>query len=321
MDSIQNIYFINMDSSLDRRKRIEEQMYKFNKPFTRIPAVIGKSLTSTQLDTHCSPFAKNFFTKSGIGCFLSHKRVWKRMVKNDEKYALVLEDDCELIEDCENVLDNTLKELFSFDPDWDFLYCGYTGVYDNKNMTMLDYAMTMFETPFPKKVDTSNLNYIFIPYCPLGTHCYVISLKCAKYLLDRFEKIEHQVDIAIRKCTDLRIYGSKIKIGNQSMEDSVIRDSVFPVTLNSVFKNIKDRNDISYDTLLNYPIYEIKNFQLSYYFICFILVTMVYPGSLYFCSSILLADFVIEPKNYNLIIQWFIYLLIVYSIRVNLIMN
>lgn len=321
MDAIDNIYFINMDSSVERRRQIERQQKlfaKFQKPFTRIPAVIGRSLTETQLAKHCTPFMKNFSTRAGIGCFLSHKRVWRRMIKNNERYALVLEDDCKLDKDCEQVLHTCLQELFQRDPDWDFLYGGYTGVYDNKNMSVLDYLLTCFEKPFTSHQNLDNFNnfkHTFIPYCPLGTHCYVISLPFAKYLLQRFAKIECHVDIAIRRCRNKRIYGCLKQIGYQTMEDSVIRDSVFPVTLHSIFRWIRDRNGISYDTLLNYPVYEINGFQVSYYLLLFLTMILLYPGSFYVFVSILAAEMYIQPQNYRLITSWFISLAITYNLR------
>lgn len=323
MDAIDNIYFINMDSSVERRNQIERQQTKFSnkfgKPFTRIPAVMGKSLSDIQLDKSCTPFMKNFSTRSGIGCFLSHKRIWKRMVKNNESYAVVLEDDCELVDDCEMILDASLTELFEFDPDWDFLYGGYTGVFDDKNMSPLDYLVTRFEKPFIKNKDTSSLQNIFIPYCPLGTHCYVISLPFAKYLLQRFAKIECHVDIAIRRCRDKRVYGCVKPIGYQTMEDSIIRENVFPVTLHSIFRNFHDRNNVSYDTLLNYPAYEIRGFQLSYYFLIFISVTCMYPDSFYVFASVFASEIFIQPTNYNLVIPWVVCLIIIYQIRTNVI--
>lgn len=59
---------------------------------------------------------------SKVACYQSHRRAWKRIVDEEWRYAMVLEDDADL--DLEVSKGEILKVLEDVPSDWDLLYLG-----------------------------------------------------------------------------------------------------------------------------------------------------------------------------------------------------
>ena len=92
-----NTFVINLDRRPDRLHFVKAQLDDLRIPFERFPAIDGQTM---------SPEQKNVFDESRflleckkmpvigeIGCALSHRAVWQRMVDENLDYALILEDD------------------------------------------------------------------------------------------------------------------------------------------------------------------------------------------------------------------------------------
>jgi GR25 family glycosyltransferase involved in LPS biosynthesis len=61
-------------------------------------------------------------TKGGIGCYLSHVKVWEYILRNKEDNVLIFEDDAETPSDLKNQI-NTYME--SIPEDWDIVLFGF----------------------------------------------------------------------------------------------------------------------------------------------------------------------------------------------------
>lgn len=85
-------YLINLDRSSERLQYMDDLLRRLGVSFTRISAVDGKEIDRP--DT-----ASTALTLPEIGCFLSHRSVWKRMVLEGISVALIIEDDIELSPD------------------------------------------------------------------------------------------------------------------------------------------------------------------------------------------------------------------------------
>jgi GR25 family glycosyltransferase involved in LPS biosynthesis len=105
------VFYINLDSRTDRRKKMENQFQKFQITNSiRIPAINSESakvltdLSDTLLDVRTR---NNLNTKSktshmdidgwgAAGCFLSHVKAWKSILERKLEKAWVLEDDANI---------------------------------------------------------------------------------------------------------------------------------------------------------------------------------------------------------------------------------
>ncbi len=108
-----NIFYINLDTRVDRQDNIIQQMSNLNLVAQRVSASVGKDLSVEEKSfidyDKFLCLMKRTITDGEIGCALSHRRIWKYILENDIDYALVMEDDVifdkrlvEVISDCQN---------------------------------------------------------------------------------------------------------------------------------------------------------------------------------------------------------------------------
>jgi GR25 family glycosyltransferase involved in LPS biosynthesis len=112
------IYWINLERSIDRKNNFENQLEKYNiANHRRINGIDGKNI-----DLRNYNIIDNL-TKYELGCTLSHLKAIKEAYDNNEKYVLVMEDDCnfEYIEHQKYSIDELIQMMNKDYPDWDIL--------------------------------------------------------------------------------------------------------------------------------------------------------------------------------------------------------
>jgi glycosyl transferase family 25 len=87
-------YVINLDRSPDRLKRMTDRLNSIGLSFERVPAVDGRLLSHAEISAVNKPVVgAAAMTPEEVGCFLSHRRCWERIVSGPEAYGCVFEDD------------------------------------------------------------------------------------------------------------------------------------------------------------------------------------------------------------------------------------
>jgi glycosyl transferase family 25 len=91
------IFVINLPSSADRRKIMEDQLHKLGLPYEIFQAVRGADLSDEEIMAYYDKDYYNsrpdYFTPGAVGCTLSHFFIYKKMVQEKIESALILEDD------------------------------------------------------------------------------------------------------------------------------------------------------------------------------------------------------------------------------------
>lgn len=164
-------YVINLKDSVERRKAVLAETAKY--PFMDIElveAVDGRKM--------CEEEKKNSFdieqfiqlyqrTPRGgeIGCALSHRICYRKLLESDEEFALILEDDVNFLypEDIETILKDILNE------------------YKNNRSYFITLAYHLFY--YPKKYRKLGKYTFYRIYNAYGTCAYLINRKAAKRLL------------------------------------------------------------------------------------------------------------------------------------------
>lgn len=100
------VYVINMERSASRREVIETQLKRLGLNYEIVSAVDGRQMSDEELEQMTA--RKEDFMKSQAGCMLSHLKVYKRMLEEQDEYALVLEDD---VIATEKSMKKVLKEI------------------------------------------------------------------------------------------------------------------------------------------------------------------------------------------------------------------
>lgn len=115
-----------------------------------------------------------------LGCAISHLRVYEQMVKDNLEYALIMEDDCQLLEPCKWLL----PEILKFKDKWDVLQLSNNSgirdlIFRGKIYLSEDHEFYM------KREGMGFLDPIFNRRrIALLASAYIINLKGAKRLLE-----------------------------------------------------------------------------------------------------------------------------------------
>ena len=155
INAIDIIYWINLDRSVDRKKRMEKILKNFNIKNKRIKASDGK-LESYE-DIYGNFICNNFVnTKLEYACLLSHLNTIKEFANSNNQISLILEDDISL--DFSIYWDKYISKIIDDAPkDWNIIMIGYT-----YNKQLINLYTDNTDNINDKKIDQiwSTLSYI-----------------------------------------------------------------------------------------------------------------------------------------------------------------
>lgn len=175
------IFVINLDTSISRMRKSQSQLYDFD--FERVNAVDGGKLKHDELTHHYDVDLNRqqyhcLLTLGEIGCYLSHRKVWQKIVDERLDFALVLEDD---------FINNTDISML---------------MHDVAEIKQPWHCIKLAEFPIKRKVVLSEklgaANLGIYNKIPSKTCAQMISFVGAKYLLAMSEKFGRPVDVDIQ---------------------------------------------------------------------------------------------------------------------------
>lgn len=309
MNYIDNVYVINMDKSTDRMVNIKKQEPILGKKITRIPAIDGKSLSKEEINLNSTGLCSSFCSNSMIGCFLSHKKAWQSIVDNGDEYAIIMEDDCELIKDTNGnfqiELKKLLDELIPSKPD--FIYLGCFGACDpSKKYSLFEFISMQTMTKIKqsgKKSDVKN-KYSFVPESPVGFHCYIISNSAAKKLINYMPKADFHVDVTFLNYADnFKVYAASKQLAFQAASTSnSTQTTSFPNIINSLLDKCKTEKGVSIGYYFSCPLFVIGNYNITFLYIIYLLLVLSLRVDLF--VLFLLLEYTLNPEMYKEILFW-----------------
>lgn len=90
-------FLINLDKSTTRLADCQQVLARLAAPFERIAAVYGPNLSATEQANAYSDKGKHTYYKrlvpGEIGCYMSHRKAWQKIVDEKLDFAVILEDD------------------------------------------------------------------------------------------------------------------------------------------------------------------------------------------------------------------------------------
>lgn len=168
-------YLINLDRSPERLARMDRILGELGLDYERVPAIDGLALPEAEICRH-NEVALQPLSAGEIGCFLSHRAAWMRMVEAGLPHALILEDDLHFSEAARSFL---AREDW-IPGDADIVKIETTG-----RRTVLGRTGIAIGTGHSLSVLRGK------HYCTGG---YVISLACARRLVEEHASIPMPVD-------------------------------------------------------------------------------------------------------------------------------
>ncbi|XP_052823543.1 procollagen galactosyltransferase 1 [Octopus bimaculoides] len=168
------IYLINLIRRPQRRRKMLMSLRELGIEIFILNAVDGKTLNDTylkqlgvkQLPGYADPYHGRQMTMGEIGCFLSHFVIWKDVVDNNYRKALVFEDDVRFEIFFRQKLEKLLYECEYIVRNWDLVYLG---------------RKRLFRKPEPDVPGTTMLVWPNYSYWTLS---YILTLEGAQKLLD-----------------------------------------------------------------------------------------------------------------------------------------
>lgn len=177
------LYYLNLDTREDRRAHFESQdALVAMPPVERIPAVHGSKInmkkdkkigvhTRVQLTTSYRRSHYEIHSPGAVGASLSHIKAWKKFLADGGEYALIMEDDVNLPSTFAFIVRDCIKDLPA---EWDIWILGWNN--DPSDMIHKRHE------PFRNVVHF------------IGAHCYVVSKRAAKILVDEAFPIETHIE-------------------------------------------------------------------------------------------------------------------------------
>ncbi|SAL12665.1 LPS glycosyltransferase [Caballeronia sordidicola] len=191
MAAVVSYVCISLADATERRALMAEQFQQhgldvqfFNGIRVRDPSF---DVSATEVASRMRRYGRPL-TNGEIGCYLSHREIWKQLLNSDDKAWCVLEDDIRL----HHGFAATVEELVTHDDHWDVVRL--MGLNRRKRIP----CVTM----------PSGIQLMWMDRQPVGTQCYVISRAGAATLLKHTASIVHAIDTAIDRHWEhkLRLY-------------------------------------------------------------------------------------------------------------------
>ena len=179
-------YIINMQGCEERWEATQKQLTNLHLTAERFEATIGKNLSEQEiLNWYCPKKNKKRYnrdlTLGEIGCYVSHMRIWQKIVDENISFCVVLEDDLSIKASLKDVVDVAIKLN-----NWDLIKLS-----NDRNFPFIDSAIL-----------ENNLTVGNYKKAPNGTQGYIITLSGAKKLLQR-KPFFRPVDVDIQFHTEV----------------------------------------------------------------------------------------------------------------------
>ena len=120
------VFYINLDKDTDRREHMEKQLTSLGFEYERFPAVDGRNPEiETDYDEKIA-LRKNrvALTPGELGCAMSHRALYEKIVKENIDYMLIMEDDVKLPDNFSKIVETEISKNTN-NKRWDYLSFDY----------------------------------------------------------------------------------------------------------------------------------------------------------------------------------------------------
>lgn len=187
-DYFSQVFLVHMDSDTQRVPHMEQQFKKINTKYTLRPGVLP---SEEERRTFTTPLCQQFCSKSMLGIYLAHRRLWEEIVAKELPSAVIFEDDVVFTEDIAKRFPQAMKEL---PEDWDLLHLGCLSCHESSLSTI--HLFTNWSKLIKPSIKPYS-NSLVIPETTFGTEAYALSLSGARKLLEWLPQAFNHVDFMI----------------------------------------------------------------------------------------------------------------------------
>lgn len=179
---VDKIFFINLDKSHIRLKRLEEHFKrvpirdKDGREPIRFPALTGNQANHCFISKSQGGQPGLPLTSGEKGCFASHRALIQMQIENNWEYVMYLEDDVRFKKEALSQLVTNWNRL----PEFDFF----------------NLSWRTYKHPFTQKIEEVQfpINHLYKGHGMWLTHCYILSLYGAKRCEELTRIQSHSID-------------------------------------------------------------------------------------------------------------------------------
>lgn len=241
MDSIDKIFIINLDKDIYRYNYANKQLIDYNiTNFERYSAIYGNNLTNNELNNITTNIGQKIASKSMIGCGISHINIWKKIISENLKTCLILEDDFILTNNFLTKFNNVIKNVPKI---YDILFLS-SNIIHNKNLKLYDIN-----------------DYFYKQLLISQTVGYIITLEGANKIIKYLNKVSYHIDVELCILSlihNFNIISVKEALIYQKFDNSNnTEDREYPLIIDKLLI----RNDINY--LYKTVLFSIKSLNIN----------------------------------------------------------
>lgn len=188
-DNFPPVFVINMEKQEKRRLHMSGILQQFGFDFSFINATDGNRINIAKSPFYDRRKRMRYFGRdmlpAEIGCSLSHRTCFRKMLEDGLQHVLILEDDVVFEKDFPEILSKVMEHAEY----WDILrFVGSKKLYKKGS----------------RKLVALNDNYHLcrLPTAPGGAHAYIINRKAALKLLEMTEKNWVPIDTILGRCLE-----------------------------------------------------------------------------------------------------------------------
>lgn len=219
------IFVINLPQSINRYDYMSDILEAKGLKYSFIEAVNGRAMSDDDVAEVCDQIkAKKVFGRElllgEIGCALSHKKIYQKIVDENIPYAVILEDDAIVKSDFKRVVSLVIEKNISYD----VVLLGHNRGF--KNEEVIDSVDSLWWRYLLNK----NYRLGMLVKGGLGTYGYMISQKGAKRILEFLEcnSLYLPIDKITANTDIVKVYGLlPVIITVAKQFDSLIENTSF----------------------------------------------------------------------------------------------
>jgi len=279
--NVDEILIINLDKDVEKMEKISKEMNKHGVNFTRIPGILGKTMSIQEIKNETGFVCSYTCPLSAIGCGISHLKAMKHAIDNNNNFTLIFEDDVILVD---NFVEKMNKTLENTPNDFDILFLGCSLCNSNNFLTKI-YKLLRLSTR-EEKIN----EYVKIPSVSLAAHGYIVSLNGAKKIYSLLNKkllthVDFNIQLLASKGLITRYSALNQLVYQYSAtnvnETNNIPSAVYPALVNKIIPNIMIDDVTSLKYLLNVSLLRIGKINLNIILLmCIVFQWLIY----YFCG-------------------------------------
>jgi len=193
------VFVINLKKDIKKKEHMIKLCKMFFLDCNFFDAVYGKFLSKEEIHKHYTIKKSKKYSKKGmslgeIGCLLSHKTIYQKMIDENIKQALILEDDIEFSNDIVKIFDS----IDLFPKNWELMLLGH---HSHAGRDIETWASIWWQQNITKEYKIIRPSEI-----GKGTYGYLINNRGAKKLLSKLDQYYKPIDHYTGNDKEVNIY-------------------------------------------------------------------------------------------------------------------